>query len=56
MSEYGTTNLAEFFAVATEVFFERAAGLAHEDQALYDLLCSFYRQDPVHSREEVAWD
>ena len=49
MSAYGATDLAEFFAVATEVFFERAEGLAHEDPELYDLLSSFYRQKPAQT-------
>ena len=47
MSEYGATDIAEFFAVATEVFFERPEELDHEDPELYDLLCTFYRQDPA---------
>jgi len=47
MSAYGTTDIAEFFAVATEVFFERPEELGHEDPELYDLLCTFYRQNPA---------
>jgi MtfA peptidase len=47
MSAYGATDLAEFFAVATEVFFERAEALSHEDPELCDLLCTFYRQTPA---------
>lgn len=44
---YGATNPAEFFAVATECFFERPAELLAERSPLYDLLCRFYRQDPA---------
>ncbi len=47
MSDYGATDIAEFFAVATEVFFERPEELGHEEPELYDLLCTFYRQNPA---------
>lgn len=43
---YGTTNLAEFFAVTTEVFFERPRALHQHHAELFDLLADFYRQDP----------
>jgi len=46
---YAATNLAEFFAVATEVFFERAQGLEQEDPELYALLRDLYRQDPANA-------
>ena len=48
MNEYGATDIAEFFAVATEVFFERSEELSHEDPELYELLCTFYGQNPAH--------
>ena len=48
LDEYGATNRAEFFAVATETFFERAGELRTEDPELYALLCTFYAQDPAH--------
>lgn len=44
---YGATNPGEFFAVATEVFFEQALELAVFEPALYDVLARFYRQDPA---------
>ncbi len=44
---YGATNLGEFFAVATECFFERSREMAHRHPSLYDLLRGFYRQDPA---------
>jgi Mlc titration factor MtfA (ptsG expression regulator) len=47
LDPYGATNVAEFFAVATEVFFERAADLASEAPDLYAVLRDFYRQDPA---------
>ncbi len=47
LSFYGTKNLAEFFAVATEAFFERPLQLQRERPALYEQLRFFYRQDPA---------
>jgi MtfA peptidase len=47
LDPYGATNLAEFFAVATEVFFERPHELAAEYSDLYEQLRVFYRQDPA---------
>ena len=47
---YGATNPGEFFAVATEVFFDRAAELATNEPALYAVLADFYRQDPADRR------
>ena len=47
MRWYGATNPGEFFAVATEVFFEQGAELAAWEPELYDVLRRFYRQDPA---------
>ena len=44
---YAGTNPAEFFAVATEVFFNQPAALAEHEPALYAELRSFFRQDPA---------
>ncbi|WP_280156632.1 zinc-dependent peptidase [Piscinibacter sp. XHJ-5] len=44
---YAATDPAEFFAVASEVFFEQAARMALECPALYRELARFYRVDPV---------
>lgn len=44
---YGGTNPGEFFAVATEAFFDRAAELAANEPALYGVLTDFYQQDPA---------
>lgn len=41
---YGATNPAEFFAVVTELFFERPADLRREHPELYEQLAGFYRQ------------
>ena len=42
---------AEFFAVATETFFERAGELASRHPRLYEELRRFYRQDPAAWRQ-----
>jgi Mlc titration factor MtfA (ptsG expression regulator) len=47
LDPYGTTNEAEFFAVATECFFERPVELADQHPELYELLRDYYRQDPA---------
>jgi MtfA peptidase len=46
-SDYGATDPAEFFAVVSEVFFERPARMAQEHSALYQELARFYRLDPL---------
>lgn len=47
MRWYGATNPGEFFAVATEVFFEQSRELAMYEPELYAVLTRFYRQDPA---------
>ncbi|MBL8325225.1 MAG: zinc-dependent peptidase [Rubrivivax sp.] len=44
---YGATDPAEFFAVVSEVFFERPAELSREHPALYGQLRRVYRTDPA---------
>jgi Mlc titration factor MtfA (ptsG expression regulator) len=44
---YAETNPAEFFAVATEVFFTRPVALRDEDPTLYGVLRDYFRQDPA---------
>jgi hypothetical protein len=46
LDHYGATDHAEFFAVATEAFFERSAELQQERPELYAALRHYYRQDP----------
>ncbi|MCG6158110.1 M90 family metallopeptidase [Rubinisphaera margarita] len=43
---YGTTNRAEFFAVATEAFFETPEDLKRDWPELHAELRRFFRQDP----------
>ncbi len=45
LRDYGTTNEAEFFAVASETFFEQPSRLARELPALYRVLRDFYGLD-----------
>jgi Mlc titration factor MtfA (ptsG expression regulator) len=47
LDKYGATNPAEFFAVATEFFFERPADLQKHHPDLYNELKNFYHQDPA---------
>ncbi len=47
LDPYGATHEAEFFAVATESFFERPEALARELPALYALLAGYYQQDTL---------
>lgn len=47
LDPYGATNAAEFFAVATECFFERGAALSARHPALYAVLQQYYGQDPA---------
>lgn len=47
LDAYGAEDEAEFFAVATESFFERGALLKTHHPGLYDLLATWYRQDPA---------
>ncbi len=47
IDSYGATSPAEFFAVVTELFFERPSAMKRRYPELYDELAGFYRQDPA---------
>jgi len=47
LSDYGATDPAEFFAVASEVFFEQPQSMAVEHPALFRELSQFYRLNPL---------
>ncbi len=47
MNKYGATNPAEFFAVATETFFEKARQMKKKHPELYEELKDYYKLDPV---------
>lgn len=46
LNHYGATEPAEFFAVVTEVFFERPRDLAAQHPALFAELQAYYHVDP----------
>ncbi len=47
LDAYGATNKAEFFAVATETFFEKPHALRRRYPELYELLLEFYGLEPA---------
>jgi Mlc titration factor MtfA (ptsG expression regulator) len=54
LDEYGATNPAEFFAVATECFFEKPRQLRERHPDVYGVLSGYYRQDPAGWFERSA--
>ena len=51
--DYGATNRAEFFAVASEYFFERPKMLKNKHPHLFDALSEFYQQDVLRIEQDV---
>jgi Mlc titration factor MtfA (ptsG expression regulator) len=51
---YGATNPPEFFAVVTEMFFEKPTQLRARHPELYATLADFYRQDPARLMSSLA--
>lgn len=47
MDDYGATNPAEFFAVATETFFEKPRQMQKKHPELYEKLRGYYKVDPL---------
>jgi MtfA peptidase len=47
MHHYGATDPSEFFAVATETFFEKSQEMKSNHPALYDELKSYFKVDPI---------
>jgi len=47
LDEYGATNEAEFFAVATETFFEKSRQFKEMKPQLYEALKDYYKLDPA---------
>lgn len=45
---YGATEPAEFFAVVSEVFFEKPVQFSHQHPDLYQQLKDYYKVDPMH--------
>jgi Mlc titration factor MtfA (ptsG expression regulator) len=48
INKYGATNPAEFFAVATEAFFEKPRQMHKKQPDLYEELKSYYKMDPLN--------
>ncbi len=54
LDPYGAENKAEFFAVATETFFEKPVQLERDHPELYAQLKQFYGQDPARRTSPLA--
>jgi Mlc titration factor MtfA (ptsG expression regulator) len=54
LDTYGASNPGEFFAVATEAFFERPRALRRRHPKLYGEFQRFFRQDPAIYSSEAA--
>ena len=46
LDDYAASSPAEFFAVASETFFERPRALSERHAELYAALSSYYKVDP----------
>lgn len=53
MDDYGATSPPEFFAVATETFFEKPLQLRGRHPELYEQLKLYYQQDPATLLQEA---
>lgn len=53
LDRYGATQPAEFFAVATECFFEKPAQLKKKHPKLYEELREYYQQDPERAAADL---
>lgn len=49
IDQYAATSAAEFFAVFTELFFEKPLIIKQYYPKIYELLVKFYHQDPIAS-------
>jgi len=55
LGEDGATSKVEFFAVATECFFEQPSPLRRRHPELYQILSQFYQLDPADWQTWPAW-
>ncbi|PHR28797.1 MAG: hypothetical protein COA36_05730 [Desulfotalea sp.] len=51
LDSYGAVHEAEFFAVATELFFDRPRQMRKERPELYNVLASYYMQDTAARKD-----
>ena len=56
LRDYAGTNPAEFFAVATEVFFDKGSSMERELLDLYAVMLAFYGQDTAERDRRVRRD
>ena len=56
LGEYRVADAVDFFAVATECFFQRPAALRRQHPGVYELLARFYRQDTAGAWPEAVSD
>ena len=56
LRDYAATDTGEFFAVATEVFFDRPAALAAAKPQLYEVLRDYFGTDPARRRARAVWE
>jgi MtfA peptidase len=54
LDNYGATSPAEFFAVATEAFFERPCALRQRHPRLYAEFARYFQQEPTEYSAELA--
>ncbi len=54
LDQYGTKDEGEFFAVATECFFDRPIDMRRRHPRLYEILREYYRQDPARRWEDAG--
>ncbi|MBN1473175.1 MAG: zinc-dependent peptidase, partial [Syntrophaceae bacterium] len=52
LDDYGATNEAEFFAVATVQFFDQPVLMEKHEPEIYRILKEYYRQDPAGRKSE----
>ena len=53
INRYGATNRAEFFAVASEYFFERPGMLQRKHPQVFESLSQFYQQDVLSISNDI---
>lgn len=56
LDSYGSVHEAEFFAVATELFFDRPLRMRRDLPQLYNVLSAYYRQDTAAREQRFRAD
>ena len=54
LDPYGAVHVAEFFSVATELFFTRPIAMQKHHPDLYDVLRAYYRQDTAIRQKQTT--